>query len=177
MRHFIAAVVSGTLLAFAAGAPAGAAAPQAVAPRGDGWEREVTPPFDFPAGLPCDFAVHGDPVVDAVYYKTLSTRPDGTPRTQVAVGPLIYQVSNVATGETTRADASSSALLEYHDDGSQTWLLHGPLLVRFREGNGNLPRGFYNLDGRAWRLDLSPAGYVTVSGGYRITKDVCATLS
>lgn len=76
----------------------------------------------------------------------------------------------------TRADASSSALIVYHDDGSQSWLLHGPLLLRFREGNGNLPRGLYNIDGSAWRLDISADGHLTVSGAYRIVKDVCATL-
>jgi len=171
MRRLIAAAVSG-LLAVALGAPARASRPE-----GPGWEREITPPFDFAAGVPCDFAVHGEPVVDAVYYKTLTTKPDGTPATQVAVGPLIYRVTNVATGEATRADASSSALLTYREDGSQTWLLHGPLLVRFREGNGNLPRGLYNLDGAAWRLDITADGHLTVSGGYRIIKDVCATLA
>ncbi|AGL16603.1 hypothetical protein [Actinoplanes sp. N902-109] len=172
MRRPVVAVLAGGLLTLVVAAPARAAAPQ-----GPGWVREVTPPFDFPAGVPCDFPVHGDPVVDAVYYKTLTVKPDGTPRTQAAVGPLVYRVTNVSNGRRTLGDAGSSALLSYHDDGSQTWLLHGPLLLRFREGNGNLPRGLYNVDGTAWRLDISATGRLTVSGGYRITKDVCATLS
>ncbi|GAA2513215.1 hypothetical protein GCM10010435_61250 [Winogradskya consettensis] len=115
--------------------------------------------------------------MDAVYFKTLTTKPDGTPRTEAAAGPLVYRVTNVSTGEATRADASSSGLITHHDDGSQTWLLSGPLLVRFREGNGNLPRGLYDLTGVAWRIDISADGHLTVSGGYRIAKDVCATLS
>jgi hypothetical protein len=177
MRRSLGAVMAGILIALAPGATARAADPenpgaaaQTARQAGDGWTRVPTPPFDFPAGLPCDFAVHGEPVVDAVYYKTLSEN------TEVAVGPLIYRVSNPANGKATRADASSSALIVHHDDGSQSWLLHGPLLIRFREGNGNLPRGLYNIDGSGWRLDISADGHLTVSGAYRIVKDVCATL-
>ncbi|WP_305785991.1 hypothetical protein [Symbioplanes lichenis] len=165
MRRYANAALAGILIALAPGAAA-----QAAPPTGGGWVKEPTPPFDFPAGVPCDFAVHGEPIVDEVYYKDISET------TQLAVGPLIYEVSNPATGASTRADASSSAVLIHRADGSQTWLLHGPLLLRFREGNGNLPRGLYNLTGPAWRLDISSEGRLTVSGNYRITKDVCATL-
>ena len=172
MRRQFSAVVAGVLIALTLSAPARAAHPE-----GQGWTRVPNPPFDLPAGLTCDFAVHGDPLVDRVYYKTLTTRSDGSPRTEAALGPLIYRFTNVSTGATVRGDASASALITHHDDGSLTYRLHGPLLLGVREGRGNLPRGLYIVDGAAWRVDVSADNFRSVSGAYRIAQDLCADLS
>ncbi|AGL16593.1 hypothetical protein [Actinoplanes sp. N902-109] len=51
---------------------------------------------------------------------------------------------------------------------------HGPLLVAFPAGQGNLPPGYYEIDGASWRLDISATNYRTVSGGYHLAKDLCA---
>ncbi|GAB7049531.1 hypothetical protein [Catenuloplanes indicus] len=140
--------------------------------------RIPSPPLDYPAGPHyCVFHVHGEPIVDEVYYKVLTTEPDGTPRIEAAFGPLIYRLTNVATGATVDGDASASGMAIHHDDGSTTHLAHGPLMVGFREGQGNLPRGYYVIDGPAWRLDISPDNHRTVSGAYRIRQNLCDDLS
>ncbi|GLY07839.1 hypothetical protein [Actinoplanes sp. NBRC 101535] len=171
MRGPSTAIVAGTLLALSFTTPARADA------QGEGWERIPSPPFDYPAGVPCAFAIHADPVVDAVYYKTLTTYPDGSVHTEAATGPLVYRLTNVSTGATVRGNASASGTATHHEDGAVTMRNHGPLLVAFRAGQGNLPPGYYQLDGPNWRLDISATNYRTVSGDYRIAKDLCAALS
>ncbi|WP_422771717.1 hypothetical protein ACN28C_00875 [Plantactinospora sp. WMMC1484] len=172
MRRLFGAVVAGVLIALTLGAPA-----RAARPGGSGWVHVPSPPFDYPAGLTCDFGVHGEPIVDKVYYRTLTTTPDGTARTEAAVGPLVYRLTNVSTGATVEGDASSSSLITHHDDGALTYRLHGPLLLGIREGRSNLPGGLYVVDGVAWRLDISADNFRTISGAYRIAQDVCADLS
>lgn len=172
MRRLFSAVVVGLLAALTLSAPA-----QAAPPPGPGWVRIPSPPFDYPAGVTCDFPVHGDPIVDEVYYKTLTRKPDGTVRTEAATGPLVYRLTNVSTGATTEGDASASGLLTHHDDGALTYLVHGPILIGIREGRSTLPRGLYVLDGPAWRLDISADNFRRPSGAYRIAKSVCAVLS
>ncbi|WP_306213958.1 hypothetical protein [Actinoplanes sp. RD1] len=170
MLRSLTAVAAGILLVLASGAPARADAP------GAGWERIPSPPFDYPAGVPCAFAIHADPVVDAVYYKTLSTHPDGSVHVEAATGPLVYRLTNVSTGATVRGNASASGTATHHEDGAVTMRNHGPLLVAIRAGQSNLEPGYYEITGAAWRLDISATNYRTVSGGYRIAKDLCAAL-
>lgn len=171
MRRLLSAVVAGVLMALTLSVPT-----QAAEPGGSGWVHIPSPPFDYQAGLPCDFAVHGDPIVDKVFYRTVTTNPDGTVRTEAAVGPLIYRLTNVSTGASANGDSSSSALITHHDDGALTYRLRGPLLVAIRDGHSNLPGGLYVIDGAAWRLDISADRFRTVSGAYRIVRDACADL-
>jgi hypothetical protein len=182
MRGSLTAILAGTLLALSLAAPARAgvlpdSTTQARTSSGTGWERIASPPFDYQAGVPCAFGIHADPVVDVVYYKTLKTYPDGTTRLAAAFGPLVYRLTNQSTGATTLGDASAHGTATYHEDGSVTHRAHGPLLVAFRAGLGNLPPGYYQLDGPSWRLDISATNYRTVSGDYHIAKDLCAALS
>ncbi|MDP9798296.1 hypothetical protein J2S43_006808 [Catenuloplanes nepalensis] len=173
MRRLFSTVLVSALIALTFGTPAHAAAE----PAGSGWVRIPSPPYDYPAGLTCDFALHGDPIVDEVYYRTLTTKPDGTPRTEAAFGPLVFLVTNLSTGATTRGDASASGVITHHDDGALTYRVSGPLMVGFREGRGTLPRGFYVIDGPAWTLHISAGNYRSLSGAWRIRKDLCAALS
>lgn len=172
MRRLFNAVVAGVLAALALGTPA-----LADRPDGSGWVRVPSPPVDLPAGAFCDFAVHAEPIVDSVYYKTLTTNSDGSVRTEAARGPLIYRLTNVSTGATTRGDASASGLITHREGGAVTYRLHGPLVLGIREGRGTLPRGLYQVDGVAWRLDISADNVRTLSGAYRIAHDLCAELS
>lgn len=172
MRRILSTVLAGALIALTAGTPAHAAEPA-----GSGWVRIPSPPYDYPAGLICGFALHGEPVVDEVYYKTLTTTPDGTPRTEAAFGPLIFVVTNLSTGATTRGDGSASGVITHHGDGARTYRVSGPLMVGFREGRGTLPRGFYVIDGPAWTLHITADNHRSLSGAWRIRKDLCAALS
>ncbi|MFI5842972.1 hypothetical protein ACIA8K_25010 [Catenuloplanes sp. NPDC051500] len=187
MRRLSIALVAGVLTALTLSAPAEAVpvppdpslvrAATAAPPPGSGWVLIPSPPFDLPAGPLCDFAVHGDPIEDEVYYKTLSTHPDGSVHVETATGPLVYRLTNVSTGRTAVGDASASGFLIHHADGARTYLNHGPLLVGFREGQGNLARGFYEIDGPAWTLQITADNHRTVSGAYHVVQNVCTTLS
>ncbi len=169
-------MATGTLLAAVWSTPAPAAPPTAP-PKGNGWELRPSPSFDYAPGVVCDFGIHADPIEDEVYYRTLTRWPDGSVRTEAATGPLVYRLTNVATGASTTGDASASGVSLHHQDGGLTGWSHGPLLLGVRAGLGNLPRGFYEIDGPAWRLDITAANYRTVSGAYRITKNFCVALS
>ncbi len=96
--------------------------------------------------------------------------------TEAGTGALVYRLSNVDTGATMIGDASASSIMIHHSDGGLTYVNHGPLLVGFREGRGNVPRGFYEIDGPAWSIHISADNYRTVSGAYRIAKNICETL-
>ncbi|HEX6685999.1 MAG TPA: hypothetical protein VF062_24695 [Candidatus Limnocylindrales bacterium] len=111
--------------------------------------------FELPAGARCDFAVKGQPVVDEVRKLVISSNPDGTPQRELFVGDLIVEVTNTETGAKTLADASGSALVEHHADGSQTWFAVGPVLLGFRENAGTLPRGLWLVDG-VYTVEFSP---------------------
>lgn len=142
---------------------------------GSGWEPFPSPPLDLAAGAYCDFAVHGDPVVDEVRVKTIETFPDGSPRRQLATGALVYRLTNTATGATATADASGSAVFVFRADGSRTWHVAGPVLAAFREGASNIPRGLWTIDG-IYDIDFSPANFKTVTLYHGRLHDVCADL-
>jgi hypothetical protein len=104
--------------------------------------------------------VHADPIVNDVWIKTLDTFPDGSPRLQIATGPLVYRVTDTANGKSYDADAGGSALFRFESDGSQTWLVAGPIIVFSRPGRTNLPVGIWVVDGD-YTVD-SQAGHDTI---------------
>jgi hypothetical protein len=87
-------------------------------------------------------------------------------RSEFWVGPLVYRVTNESIGAQTNLDASSSAVIVYNADGSSKWYLHGPLGLATAAGKGNLPRGLWQVDGPAYTLEISAAGYQTLTGGH-----------
>lgn len=142
-----------------------------------GWEPAPSAPWDVPAGARCDFPVHGEPVVDEVVQRVLTSHPDGSPKQVAYKGDLVIRITNTDTGSTYDADASGSALVEYGTDGSQFWYVLGPVLVGFAEGGGNMPRSLYLIDG-VYTLDISSDGYKSVdTRSGTTTTDLCARVA
>lgn len=140
---------------------------------GRGWEPAPSAPWDVAAGARCDFPVHGEPVVDEVVQRVLSTYPDGSPRRIAYKGDLVVRVTNTETGAHHDADASGSALVELRRDGSQFWTVAGPVLVGVAEGS--LPRGLYIVDG-VYTMDISASGHKDVRLLHGTTDDLCARI-
>ncbi|MEV6105997.1 hypothetical protein AB0M28_14960 [Streptomyces sp. NPDC051940] len=169
MRRYAAATAAALSLTAALAAPAAADG------EGDGEWRPVTySPIDYAAGVRCDFAFRIEQLVDEVMVKTVDTYPDGSPKTELYKGTLIARVINTETGAFYDADASGRSVVEYAEDGSQVWHATGPVLIGFQEGQGNLPRGEYVVDG-VYTVQFSPAGQRTVTwtGGTESLIDVC----
>jgi hypothetical protein len=152
-------------------APASASAQPKTA-TGGGWVPAPSAPFSFAAGERCDFAVTGQPVVDEVRKRVLSVGPDGSPTSELYVGDLVSRITNQETGKSYDADASGQALIVYAADGSQTWYVHGPVLVGFAANGGTLPRGLYIVDG-LYRLQISATGYKTLTIVSATVDDLC----
>jgi hypothetical protein len=129
---------------------------------GSGWVPAPTPPFSQEAGVNCDFPLSAEPAVDKVVTKVLRRYPDDSVRTDVYKGALVIRVTNTRTGGSYDADASGSALVEHAPDGAQTWYVTGPVLLRVRDGQGNIPRGLWRVDG-VYRLTISATGYRTLT--------------
>ncbi|MEU2539496.1 hypothetical protein [Streptomyces iakyrus] len=147
----------------------------ASAAAGNGWEPAPSAPWDVAAGVRCDFPVHGEPVVDEVVRRVLSTYPDGSARRVAYQGDLVIRVTNTGTGASHDADASGSAVVEYRRDGSQRWAVHGPVFVGVGEGGGTLPRGLYIVDG-VYTMDIGATGYKSVHLLHGTTDDLCARI-
>jgi hypothetical protein len=141
-----------------------------------GWVPVPVPPFERAAGVVCDFAVRGEPIVADLHKRTLQTNPDGSVRSELWVGPLVYRVTNESTGAQTQLDGSSTGVIVYNADGSSTWYLHGPLGVAIAAGAGNLPRGLWQVDGPAYTLGISATGFKTLSLKHVTTENICNRL-
>jgi hypothetical protein len=136
MRRLLAITLS--VLALLAGAAVAAPADATMTPAtGEGppigvggWGPDQIGPFDGPAGLVCDFAVHWDVVENQVAVKIVQTYPDGSPQQALADGALFLRVSNAETGKSELADASGRATFEFGTDGSMLWRVVGPIIAR-----------------------------------------------
>ncbi|MGY3677039.1 hypothetical protein [Streptomyces sp. TE33382] len=162
-----------TLATIALAAPTASAAP--LPDTASGWEPAPSAPWDAAAGARCDFAVHGEPIVDEVVRRVLSRHSGGAPKEVAYKGDLVVRVTNTATGAAYDADVSGSALVEYGTDGSQFWAVLGPVLVGVAEHGGNLPRSLYVVDG-AYTMDISPNGYKTLTLAHGSRTDICDEL-
>lgn len=161
----LAAILAAVLVTAASPASA-AAAPSA------GWVPAPTPPFDIPAGAVCDFPIHGEPVVDKVVSRVLATYPDGSTKVQLAKGPLILRITNVDNGKAHNENGSGTGLFRFATDGSFTVDVVGPLLIGFRAGLSNVPRGFYELTG-AYRIAFGTDGFRTLTMFHGTMRNVC----
>ena len=141
------------------------------------WVPVPVPPFERAAGVLCDFAVKGEPIVADLQKRTLQTNPDGTVRSELWVGPLIYRVTNESTGAQVNLDGSASGVVVYNADGSLKWYLHGPLGVAIPAGMGNLPRGLYQVDGAYYTLAISATGYRTLTIRHGTVDNICPRLA
>ncbi|MEU2910264.1 hypothetical protein ACWCQ0_26395 [Streptomyces massasporeus] len=158
-----------------ANTPRAQSASTATQPTVPGWEPAPSAPWDVGAGVRCDFPVHGEPVVDEVEQRVLSTHPDGSVRRVAYRGDLVVRVTNTATGASHDADASGSAVVEHRRDGSQFWAVRGPVLVGVGEGRGSLPRGLYVVDG-VFTMDIAADGFKDVRLVHGRTDDLCARI-
>jgi hypothetical protein len=137
-----------------------------------GWVPAPTPPFDIAAGEVCDFAIHGEPVVDQVKTKVVATYPDGSKKVELARGALILRITNVDNGVARLEDGSGSGLFMFAQDGSFTVDIVGPLLIGFRQGLSNVPRGLYALDG-VYRIAIQPTGFKKLIMIHGTARNVC----
>ena len=151
------------------------AAPASASAARGGWEPWPTPPIDIAAGVACDFAVHGDPIVDEVVRKVVATYPDGSTKRQLAKGTLILRMTNAGTGTGTVIDASGRAAFDFAADGTVTVLVIGPILIPFRAGLSNVPRGLYAIDG-AYRIVLEPDSFRRLTLIHGTIHNVCDDL-
>jgi len=133
---------------------------------GGGWVPAPQESFDRDAGVLCDVPIHAEPIVDHVMKKTLANGDE------IYAGKLIVRVTDTDNGDYYDADASGTALVNYADDGTQTWYVTGPVLFGFRENGGTLPRGLWIIDG-VYRVVFAPSGYKTVTMVHGTTTDVC----
>ncbi len=177
MRRLIAlAAAASAAVLLTTAAPASAAS----GTNGDGeWIPAPAAPFDQAAGVTCDFPLHGEPIVDQVKKMVLATYPDGSAKQEIYTGALIVRVTNTTTGASVDADASGAAVIDYKPGGSfamsSTWHVSGPVLVGFREGGGNLPRGMYLLDG-LYTIKFSDTGFKTVKMSAGTADNICHDL-
>jgi hypothetical protein len=145
-----------------------------------GWLPAPSAPFDRPAGVLCDSPIHSEPIVDEVVMKVLDTYPDGTSKVEIYTGALVVRVTNTDTGATTDVDASGTALISYRPGGSfdrdSTWYVVGPVLVGFREGRGDHPRGYYQFDG-IYSINFAEDGFKTVRMLAGTEHDVCLDIA
>jgi hypothetical protein len=139
-----------------------------------GWQPFEAADFNSPAGDLCSFAFTSKVLFDAEYVRTPATYPDGSPKRQEYVGPLVVQVTNNETGASVQRDLSGRAVLLYDPDGSYDFRLSGPAAVGFRRGD-SLPRGFYVLRGyHVIRFAADGTRTITVDRGTE--ENLCRTL-
>ncbi|MFE2018788.1 hypothetical protein ACFW9O_12210 [Streptomyces sp. NPDC059499] len=174
MRRTVLAIGSILATTLLGATPAHATAHQSGPHHDLGWTPAPSAPWDVAAGLRCDFAIHGEPVVDEVVQRVLARYPDGSPKSVAYKGDLVVRVTNTDSDVFYDADASGSAIVEYRADGSQFWSVLGPVLVGV--GEGNLDRGMYVVDG-VYTLDISASGHKTVTMAHGSTTDVCERIA
>ncbi|WP_181787453.1 hypothetical protein [Streptomyces phytophilus] len=174
MRRYAAASAAALCLTAVLAAPAAASGNEDGGDRG--WRPVTYEPVDYPAGERCDFAFRTEPVHNEVVVKTVATYPDGSPKTELFKGALTVRVTNLETGATYDEDASGRGLARYAPDGAYTYYAVGPFLVGFEEGQGNLPRGEYVIDG-VYTFTFDAADQRTVKWlGEEKLIDVCAQI-
>jgi len=166
------------LTAVAAAITVVAATPDAATarPPGPGWEPVTFGPVTNPAGDVCSFTLRGEPVSQDVWFKTLATYPDGSPKAELGVGPLYYRFTNVESGASSVEDISGSALIDFAPNGTQTWYVVGPFSVGFHAGNPYHEPGEFVLDG-VTKLILHPGHVAELAANHDPHTDVCAKLS
>jgi hypothetical protein len=171
MRRLLVLLVAALVVLVAAPAPARAT--------GGRWVPAPSVPVDIPAGVRCDFPLHGEPVVDEVRTRVLATYPDGSTKRQAFVGDLVIRLTNTDTGASLDVDVSGSGLVEYRPGGTlstnSTWYAVGPAMFGFAEGGGDHPRGLWLFDGvYSVAIDANSFKRVTIYHGTE--REMCAEL-
>lgn len=160
--------------AWAAPSPSWPGSRPAASTAAGGWHRYHAQPFTAPAGTLCPFRVHSQVLFDREYVRTTRAYPDGSPRTQQYVGPLVVRVTNTATGHSVRRDLSGRAVVQYARNGSFTYQLQGPVAVGFHPGD-SLPPGYYVLRGEH-TVHFTADGTRTITADEGTEENLCHTL-
>ncbi|MEV0645180.1 hypothetical protein AB0I28_07940 [Phytomonospora sp. NPDC050363] len=138
------ALAAGTVLA----PSAAQAGPSTSGLRPEPWRPWIQPEWTAPAGRYCDFPLGLEVVSQDVRSRVLQRHPDGSVKLEEYAGPLISEFVNLDTGERLLSDASGSGVAEFRTDGSYVaFAMAGPVGMGFRDGDRDLTRGYYMLDG------------------------------
>ncbi|HMM96920.1 hypothetical protein [Phycicoccus sp.] len=123
----------------------------------------------------CGFDTRITPVRDEEEYRTTSTWPDGTPRTQLFRGALVERYTNLSTGASVVRDLSATAVFAYHPDGSPASLtsVHGAFGTTMPPGS-TPDTGLYVLSGHGTRVVFEADGTRSFTlGRHGSADDVC----
>lgn len=123
----------------------------------------------------CGFDVRITPLRDEEEYRTTSTWPDGTPRTQLFRGALVESYTNLATRASVVRDLSATAVFTYRPDGSPASLtsVHGAFGTTMPPGS-TPDTGLYVLGGHGTSVTFETDGTRSFHlGRHGTAEDVC----
>jgi hypothetical protein len=164
------------LLALTATAAITGFAGPAAASSPDPWQPFHSTPFTDAAGDVCAFAVRGDIVQDHEMFRTLVSYPDGTPREQEFVGPLVIRYTNLSTGASVVRNLTGTGYFFFDPDGTITGHGLGHIGISVHAGNTNPLPGEYVLTGSfSFVLDADGTSTFDVQGGN--VENLCDTLA
>ena len=164
------------LAAAATVAAVAAVAPSAAADSPSPWQRYYSQPFTDAAGVVCPFALHGDIVSDHELFRNLQTYPDGSPKEQEFVGPLVIRFSNVSTGASVERNLTGTGRWFYDPDGTTRGHGVGHFGLGVHIGNPTSPPGEWVLTGTFdFVLRADGTRDFTMQGG--TAEDLCKTLA
>lgn len=171
------------LLAPAAVLVAAAGAPAALAADGQGGGSPWTPYRSTEvvvsgARSTCGFDVRVTPLEDDEEYRTTSTWPDGSARTQTFRGTLVERYTNLSTGESVVRDLSATAVFAENADGSPASLtsVHGAFGATMPPGS-TPDTGLYVLGGPGSSVTFAADGSRSFSlGPHGTAEDLCDVL-
>jgi hypothetical protein len=164
------------LTAVTAGAAVLAGSPAAFAESPSPWQPFHSEPFTLVAGDVCAFAVHGDIVSDHELVRTLQTYPDGSPREQEFVGPLVIRYTNLSSGKSVERNLTGTGWWFFDQDGTIRGHGVGHLGIAIHAGNTSPPPGEYVLTG-AFDFILHPDGIRSFSIQGGTVENLCQTLA
>jgi hypothetical protein len=164
----MAVAVTGFALVAGFAAPASASSPSP-------WQPFHEQSFTQPAGAVCPFALHGDVVTDHTLFRTLQTYPDGSPKEQEFVGPLVIRFTNLSTDASVERNLTGVAYFFYEPDGTIQGHGIGHIAIGIHAVNTSPPPGEYVLTG-SFNFVLRPDGTrdFTIQGG--TVENLCETL-
>ncbi|GIG70831.1 hypothetical protein [Phytomonospora endophytica] len=141
---FALAVAAATVLA-----PAAAHAEPATTVIGpEPWQPWFQRNWEAADGLYCDFPLGHEVVSQDIRSRVVERYPDGTKKIEEYEGPLMSEFVNRDTGKRFLVDAGGRGFSEYRPDGTEArFVMIGPVGTGFRDGDLDLPRGYYLFDG------------------------------
>lgn len=134
-----------------------------------------------PGAKRCGFDVKSTVEQDFEYKRTVERFPDGSPKQEEYVGPLVVRYTNLETEKSVVRDISGVAMVHYRADGSWTMDMTGRVLVGIGpddKGQGSVPdkQGIYvAADHARTVLTVAPDGQRTLWSDGKV-ESLCRTL-